>query len=320
MQRTGEILLIGLFEIVLMKRAVSISLGSSQRDHIGEITLEGETIQMERRGTDGSISKMIEEYKKLDGKVEAFGAGGFMFAFEVGDRVWPIRTSKKITKHIHKTPIVDGHGVKNTIERHALQMVWEDAEKIFEGLPKTAMVTAAVDRFGMTMSVVDAGFDAFYADLAFGLGIPIKIKSIKNVHRLARLMMPIVRQFPFSWLYPLGEKQETYTPKYTKYFEEATLIAGDFLYTKKYAPYDMTDKVILTNTTTTKDMEEFKKRGVRAIISTTPNIGGRTFGTNVLEAAITAHSELGRPLNKEEMKEYIDKLNLKPEIHILNEF
>ena len=67
-------------------------------------------------------------------------------------------------------------------------------------------------------------------------------------------------------------------------------------------------------------MEEFKKRGVRAIISTTPNIGGRTFGTNVLEAAITAYSDLGRTLDKEEMNEVIEKLNLKPEIHILNEF
>jgi len=39
----------------------------------------------------------------------------------------------------------------------------------------------------------------------------------------------------------------------------------------------------LTNTTTSENVEELKKRGVSLLITTTPVIEGRSFGTNVLE-------------------------------------
>ena len=54
-----------------MKHAVSISLGSSERDQIEEITLLGERICIERRGTDGDIHKATQLFTELDGKVEA---------------------------------------------------------------------------------------------------------------------------------------------------------------------------------------------------------------------------------------------------------
>ena len=50
------------------------------------------------------------------------------------------------------------------------------------------------------------------------------------------------------------------------------------------------------------------------IITTTPNVGGRSFGTNGLEAAIVAHAGLGRPLDEIEMREIVDKLGLEPQI------
>ncbi len=298
-----------------MKQAISISLGSKSRDHKGVIELGGEKIEVQRIGTDGDTTKMQILYRDLDGKVDAFGAGGFLFGFHVEDKFYELRTVKKLTKYIKKTPIVDGNGVKDTIERTSLQKVWDEVAPLFEDKPKTALLTSAVDRYGMAKSVEEAGFEMVCGDFYFALGIPIKIRSLKGVRRLARVMMPIVSFFPLSWLYPLGEKQKERTPKYGKLFKNATLIAGDFLYTKKYSPDDMKGKIILTNTTTQEDRDDLFARGVEAIITTTPEIGGRSFGTNVLEAAIVAHVGLGRPLTSEEMKEQVEKLGLKPQVH-----
>ncbi len=297
-----------------MKEAVSVSLGSTQRDHSGVIDFGDEKVKIRREGTNGDVKAMIARYKELDGTVDAFGAGGFMFGFQVADKFYPIRMSNNITKHIKITPIVDGYGVKGTIERNSLQMVSKELEELMEGKPRTALMTAGVDRYSMAKSIVDAGFDTTFADLAFGLGIKKTIKTLKGLQRLARWTLPIVAKFPLSWLYPLGEKQDTFTPKYTKYFENATLIAGDFLYTKKYAPMDMSGKIILTNTTTASDIEEFKNRGVSAIITTTPNVGGRSFGTNGLESAITAYAGLGRRLTHDEIEAYIAKLDIRPNV------
>jgi len=51
-----------------MKRAVSISIGTSKRDKSVEIELLGEKILIERIGTDGDMEKAAQLYKELDGK------------------------------------------------------------------------------------------------------------------------------------------------------------------------------------------------------------------------------------------------------------
>jgi hypothetical protein len=59
-----------------MKRAISISLGSSSRDKRVVINFKGEDVIVERIGTDGDIEKTKQLYHELDGKIDAFGVGG----------------------------------------------------------------------------------------------------------------------------------------------------------------------------------------------------------------------------------------------------
>ena len=58
-----------------MKRAVSISIGSSKRNKAVEVTLLGEKVSIERIGTDGDMEKAAHLYQEMDGKVDAFGVG-----------------------------------------------------------------------------------------------------------------------------------------------------------------------------------------------------------------------------------------------------
>jgi hypothetical protein len=83
-------------------------------------------------------------------------------------------------------------------------------------------------------------------------------------------------------------------------------------------PDDLSGKVIVTNTTTPKDMELFRERSVKYVMTTTPVLNGRSFGTNMLEAAMTAVAEKNRPLTFEELDAMLDELNLKPTMHTLN--
>jgi hypothetical protein len=59
-----------------MKRAVSVSLGSSNRDKKITIDLKGQKISEERIGTDGDIEKVHKLFKELDGQVDAFWGWG----------------------------------------------------------------------------------------------------------------------------------------------------------------------------------------------------------------------------------------------------
>lgn len=51
---------------------------------------------------------------------------------------------------------------------------------------------------------------------------------------------------------------------------------------------------------------------MRTVITTTPRYEGRTFGTNLMEAALTAYAGKGRPLLDEELNALIDELELRP--------
>ena len=75
------------------------------------------------------------------------------------------------------------------------------------------------------------------------------------------------------------------------------MIAGDGNYITHSMPLDMAGKIVATNTTTARDMALYRERGVRCVVTSTPRLGERTFGTNVMEGALVALSGQGRKLS-----------------------
>ncbi|HCK65803.1 MAG TPA: quinate 5-dehydrogenase, partial [Anaerolineae bacterium] len=141
---------------------------------------------------------------------------------------------------------------------------------------RKVLVTLGVDRWGLSKSFVDAGYETLFGDLMFGLDIPVAVKTLSQLKTVAALFMPIAGRLPFEWIYPTGEKQEKRTPKFGKYYAWATVIAGDCHYIKRFMPDDLNGKVIVTNTTTPEDVEQFKKAGVKYLVTTTPVLEGRS--------------------------------------------
>ena len=100
-----------------MKHVVSVSIGSSRRDHKAEVEILGEEFLVERIGTDGDMDRAVAMIRELDGKVDAFGLGGMDMYIWAGKRRYTIRDSKRVSAAAQRTPLVDGSGLKNTLER-----------------------------------------------------------------------------------------------------------------------------------------------------------------------------------------------------------
>lgn len=94
-----------------MKRAVSISIGSSKRDKKVEIRLFGEKVSLERIGTDGDMEAAAQLYRELDGKVDAFGVGGADLGLLIDDHWYPLYSVASLVRFVKTTPVVDGHGL-----------------------------------------------------------------------------------------------------------------------------------------------------------------------------------------------------------------
>lgn len=300
-----------------MKRVVSVSLGTSKRDKTFEVEILGELFLLERRGTDGDREKFRALFRELDGTVDALGVGGADLYVATAKRRYAFRDVFNLVKGAKKTPVVDGSGLKHTLERATIERL--QANGTVDFAKERVLLVSAVDRFGMAQALDRLCPNVVYGDLIFGLGLPFPIRSYRAVEILAGLLLPIVTACPIHWFYPTGRKQEERKPKAPRTFQAASLICGDWHYIRRSMPEDIRGKTILTQSVRAADLEFLRNAGVWRVITTTPEMGGETFATNVMEGVVVAL--LGKRPEELSEGDYLDvlgKLGWEPGVTELN--
>ncbi len=304
-----------------MKHIVSISIGSSKRDHKVSIEINNEKIIIERIGTDGDIARAIELIKELDGKVDAFGMGGIDVYLNAGKARYKIKDAMPIREAARITPMVDGSGLKTSLEKEIPVFINDNVERL-KG--KNVFVLPAIDRYGMAEGFNDLGCQLVLGDLMVALGINIPIRSLKMLDRIAGIIAPVACRLPFEMLYPTGKEQNRDTSragKLDKFFCDADIIAGDFHYIRQYMPDGMQGKMVVTNTVTEEDIDWLKKCGVSTLVTSTPDLEGRSFGTNVIEALLVALIGKGiEEITSEDYLRVLKEINFRPRVEHFNVF
>lgn len=308
-----------------MKEALSISIGSSQRDKSVVIRLLGQDVHIQRVGTDGDMKAARRMFRDHDGEVHAFGVGGTDLGLFVDNKWYPLHSVSSLVRDVSQTPVADGCGLKNTLEARVAGVLENEISDYLDEVGRKTLVMTAVDRYGLLRAFVDAGYDCLFGDALFSLGISLPIRKEQGVKTLAALLIPAVSRLPFKWIYPIGEKQNERKPKFGWAFDWASVIAGDCHYITRYMPDEMPGKVIVTNTTTARDVALFTKAGVKYLLTTTPVYDGRSFGTNMMEAALLAASGYTQKVDYRDfhdyfkmMEELIDTVGFTPQMRVLN--
>jgi hypothetical protein len=304
-----------------MKKVLSISVGSASRDHTTRSEFLGQEVELSRIGTTGDLPKAIQLYRDYDGKVDAFGVGGLEFYLGVGKRKYYFREVKRIREVVKISKIGDGNGVKGLLVKRALTALEEHLNqdgKTLRGMK--ALKTNAVDRYVMAEALTQFGCDTVFGDFMFSLGLPIPIRKLSTVRVVAAILLPVITQLPFKWFYPLGSAQDKDPePKWTKYYQEADILAGDFVSIRAHMPDDLSGKIVVTNTTTAKNVEELRQRGLHLLVTTTPRFEGRSFGTNVMEATLLALMDKPQSeVTSADFLDLIERIPLEPNIELLN--
>lgn len=299
-----------------MKRVVSVSIGSFARDSSSEIEVLGEQISIQRIGTNGDLAKAAALIRQLDGKVDAIGIGGMDLYIGWGDNKYIFRDAKKLTTAANKTPIVDGTGLKDGLEAHVVDYLQHEGMDFSD---KKVLIVSIMDRFGLGQALTNVSKEIIYGDVIFCLKMPIPLKSLTFLKRLARVVAPVICQLPFKLVYPTGEKQHDITPRFEQFYAWADVIAGDFHFIRKFMPDDLSGKTIITNTVTKENRQELRQRNVATLVTTTPNIGGRSYGTNVMEAVLVAISGKDpKELTPQDYLVLLQEIGFKPDIQQLN--
>ena len=302
-----------------MKRVVSVSLGSSSRDHRAEVDLLGERFEIARIGVDGSIDRAIAKIKELDGTVDAIGLGGIDVYLYAGSDRYALRDGLRLLAAATTTPVVDGSGLKNTLEREAIAFLQDELKIDLRG--KRVLMVSALDRFGMAQALVQAGADVIFGDFIFALDLDRPVRGLDEFESMARKYLPDACKLPFQFFYPTGKKQDRAPQaKYPEYYDDAEIIAGDYHFMRQFMPERLDGKTVITNTLTERDIEFLRARGIARLVTTTPDFGGRSFGTNVVEAALVAM--LGKAwadVTEDDYRDLLARLALRPRVVALRQ-
>ncbi len=301
-----------------MKRIVSVSMGSSSRDKRVETRLLNQDIIIERIGVDGDLKRAEALLRSLDGQVDAFGMGGIDFGVYSSRRHHLLKDAQRLVRAAGSTPIVDGSGVKNSLERKLV----EDLEPVY-GIPvrnRHALVASAAARHALAEAFIKAGAHTVLGDFMFLLGLPVRFTSLKRMDLAIDLMAPLLCQLPSHWLVPVGEAQtKPPRPRFEKDWARADFIAGDFHMLHRYLPAQLAGKIIVTNTATEEETIMLTERGVAYLVTTSPKLNGRSFATNVLEAALIALAgKLPGELKSEDYLRLFQEAQLQPRVERLN--
>src|SRR2546428_10826110 len=97
---------------MVTKRVVSVSLGSSSRDHRFETEIMGQRLIVERIGTDGDVRRAQPLLEELDGKVDALGLGGTELYVRAGDREYLVLQAALLVRNRPPAPAVYGWGLE----------------------------------------------------------------------------------------------------------------------------------------------------------------------------------------------------------------
>jgi len=304
-----------------VKRILSVSLGSASRNHTTYHDFLGVECELSRKGTNADFEKALAMYREHDGKIDAFGVGGLEFYLGVGERRYYFREGKRIREAIKVSKVGDGNGIKHLLVRRAMTALESKLNEDGQTLcGAKALKTNAVDRYGMAAALVDFGCQPVFGDLMFSLGLPVPVRRLSTVRLIAAILLPVITQLPFKLFYPLGSAQDKDPePKWAKYYNEAMVLAGDFVSIRAHMPDDLSGKIVITNTTTAKNVEELQKRGLHILVTTTPRLEGRSFGTNVMEATLRALIDKPDPeITEADFLDLIERIPLEPNIEILN--
>ncbi|MBL8149164.1 MAG: dehydrogenase [Blastocatellia bacterium] len=298
-----------------MKKVVSISLGSSERDYEFTGTFLGEKFHIKRIGCNGDIAKLKKKVKEYDGTVDAIGLGGISAHFKIGKSTYIHQEAQSAIKVAKKTPVADGRGLKSILQAWTIRDLNQISKDIFTN--ENVLFLSGISQYEMAVVLQEYTNNLSFCDPMVHFSTPYLLESIGALEYYATAAMPVLTRFPYSWFYPKGWNGDEWKPLLLgKPFEKADIIVGDYTYIRHYTPSMLPNKIIITDSIDDEGIALLKKRGVRTIITTVPQIfKNQHIDINVLHAIFSAHlGKKPQEINENDYLSIIDKAHLEPRI------
>ena len=294
--------------------------------HIGEgvetetVTFLGQPVEIRRLGCGGSAERARSWIAEFDGKADAIVLDGLPTQLKLGAESRPHALGATLPAVATLTPVVDGSGVRGGLERWGVILADRSQPGIFA--EKRILMTPGLNHNGLTQSLAHHSPDIRYADPAIYFALP-DVPGVGYKYTLDQAAAPTLEQlkdFPFRQLVP--QNGQSHTPRASKSFGWADVLAGDVGAIRRYAPARLDHKTVVVECATEADVADLRQRGVSIVVTLMPALdekGGQgRWPAAVIEGLLVAlRPRADLPLSENTYLDLIADLDWSPAVRYL---
>jgi len=305
----------------MVKKIVSVSLGSSDYDYEFETEFLGQKFNVRRLGTDGDPDVAIEILKDWEHKADAIGLGGIKFNYGIGSSRELDAMEKKI-KHLRSqidSPVTTGRKLRQVSFEWAIRHIQFMYGNNYFNYNKVLFLSGLMD-YNIATVMSEYTDNLTFADPIFENGIPKFLNSLDDFKLYAKGLHNVLEWVPsrriFTSAAPLKKWNEFIIRKAIQKNPVVVVpAAGFYNYLKDCGVEELGGKTVISSTVYEDRIQFLKERGVNTIIDCTPKMMEQVVGFNVLEAMIGVVA--GIPLDKlteDDLLEVISEQRMNPRV------
>jgi predicted amino acid dehydrogenase len=301
-----------------MKHVLVIHLNDDSETVQG--TILGEQVQFHRLGCRGDVEKARQLIRDNDGKVDAIGLEGFPASLQLAGVSRPHAIGATLAAEAKSTPVVDGSGVRPSLESWSIILADRAQPGIFS--QKRVLMVPGLNHDSLARSLSRHASEIRYADPVVYFALPdFPGTGMQQLaHQLAAPTLEQLKDAPFRRITP--QPGQPGTARAAKPFEWADILAGDIGAIRRYAPQKLNRKTVVVEWASQDDLDDLRARGVALVISLIPSLEGdggmdrrSSALVEALLAALRARPDL--PLTENTYLDMIASLQWQPAIHVL---
>ncbi len=254
-----------------MKKILVLHLGDD--DEITTVSFLNQTLEIRRLGTGGDADRAGACIAEYDGKVHAIALEGFTAQLRLGTASRPHEVGLALKSATSRSPIVDGSGVRDGLERWAVMLADRAQPGIFA--EKVILMTPGLNHAGLIDELNKHSRTIRYADPFVFFNLPDfpLVGNRQTLDRAAGLTLDQLHDAPFRRLHPLAGTPHTHRSESP--FHSADILAGDIGAIRRYAPALLEHKTIVVEYATAEDLADLQERGVSIVVTLMPALDGK---------------------------------------------
>ncbi len=301
-----------------MKKVLIVHLGEGEEQTVARIL--GEEIHVRRVGAGGDPERVRALLQEHDGQVDAIGLEGYPAELNLAGYRMYHKTGSTFPEAAPNTPVVDGHGVRHSLESWSLIL----AERAQPGLfsKKRVLMVPGLNHQSLVKGMRRYTEDIRYADPVVYFALP-DFPLFTSPNLASRIALPTLEQLneaPFRRITPQAGNPGT--PRSEKPFLWADVLAGDIGAIRRYAPARLKRKIVVTEWASAEDLDDLRQRGVSIVVNLIPKLESDGDldhrSAAMVEAVLVAlrHDE-SQPLTENTYLDMVADLEWQPVIHFL---